>query len=374
MARAAGAPAATPCRRRYNAAVSGAASFAERLLDWHRGAGRHDLPWQHPRTPYRVWISEIMLQQTQVATVLPYYQRFLARFPDVHALAAAEADEVLHLWSGLGYYARARNLQRAAQVIRDQHGGAFPEDFAAVAALPGIGRSTAGAILALACGQRHPILDGNARRVLARHFAVGGAAGEHQAQARLWQLAEACTPGHRLADYTQAIMDLGATVCTRRHPACTRCPLALTCRAWRAGRPTQYPQPRRRAVRGRRELFFIVALNERNEVLLEQRPPRGIWGGLWSLPEFATASAARRFALDALPAARAEPQPLDTLEHGFTHFDLLIRPLLVRCRRTVTASPTLCWVNIRAPGRIGLPAPVAALLEGLSRQTLFDAA
>jgi len=210
--------------------------LAAPLLDWHARAGRHDLPWQENPTPYRVWVSEIMLQQTQVATVIPYYVRFLARFPEVRAVADAPVDEVLHLWSGLGYYARARNLHRAAVRIRDEHRGSFPTSFGELAALPGIGRSTAGAILALSLGARFPILDGNARRVLARYFGVGGARGARTSEKRLWQLAERCTPHARIAEYTQAIMDLGATVCVRRRPPCGQCPLAAGCVARRTGR------------------------------------------------------------------------------------------------------------------------------------------
>ena len=349
--------------------------IAPLLLAWHARAGRHDLPWQRKRSPYRVWVSEIMLQQTQVTTVIPYYQRFMARFPDVVTLAAAPLDEVLHLWSGLGYYARARNLHRAAVRIREEFAGEFPRTFEAIQALPGIGRSTAGAILALARGERFAILDGNARRVLARYFGVAGATGDAAVLRQLWQLAEAQTPAAEVAAYTQAIMDLGATVCVRRRPLCSQCPLARSCSAHHSGRQHEIPAPRRGALRHHRSVFMVVALQETGEVLLERRPESGVWGGLWCLPEFSTVTAADAFIRatlgDECPAAR----PLQTLEHGFTHFDLEITPLLVRCARAgegVGEGATL-WYNIRSPQRVGLPAPITALLSGLAEDSLFAA-
>jgi A/G-specific adenine glycosylase len=350
-----------------------ARTLAPALLDWHARAGRHDLPWQHERTPYRVWVSEIMLQQTQVATVIPYYQRFMAQFPDVGTLAAAPLDEVLHLWAGLGYYARARNLHRAARRIRDLHGGAFPEDFASVAALPGIGRSTAGAILALSRDARFPILDGNVRRVLARRFGVTTAPGRTQQQ-RLWELAERCTPPERVAHYTQAIMDLGATVCLRRRPLCVRCPLAGGCFACRTGRQHELPSARRAPTRARRRVFMVIALTASGSVWLERRPESGVWGGLWCLPEFSSASAAATFARDTLGAA-LEPRPLAPLEHAFTHFDLTITPLLARAAgaAAVMEHGGGLWYNLREPARIGLPVPVTTLLSRLGAATLFDA-
>ena len=349
--------------------------IAPRLLAWRASAGRRDLPWQLQRTAYRVWVSEIMLQQTQVSTVIPYYERFMARFPDVRTLADAPLDEVLHLWSGLGYYARARNLQRAAIRIRDEHAGEFPVTFQEIAALPGIGRSTAGAILALARDERFPILDGNARRVLARYFGIAGGPADRAALARLWQLAEAQTPVAEIAEYTQGIMDLGATVCVRRRPLCSQCPLVAHCSAHRSGRQHEIPAPRRGAVRRWRRVFMVVALQESGEVLLERRPESGVWGGLWCLPEFQSANAAAAFIRDTLGAPAPEPRPLATLEHGFTHFDLSITPLLVRCSgaaATVGEEGSL-WYNIRSPARIGLPAPITTLLAGLAGASLFEA-
>jgi len=350
------------------------AALAPALLAWHEREGRHDLPWQRERTPYRVWVSEIMLQQTQVATVIPYYQRFLQRFPDVAALAAAPLDEVLHLWSGLGYYARARNLHRAAQHILAAHGGELPLTFGEIAALPGIGRSTAGAILALARGERWPILDGNARRVLARYFGIATSPADRDGGKRLWELAERCTPHERVADYTQALMDLGATVCVRRKPLCLSCPLAAECVARRSGRQHELPSPRRSLRRAARRAFMVVALDSAGQVLLERRPASGVWGGLWCLPEFSTDTAAGAFIRNSLSEPGAT-QPLAVLEHAFTHFDLAITPLLVRCAGAdaVIEEGASLWYNIRAPARIGLPAPIAALFTRLADETLFDA-
>jgi A/G-specific adenine glycosylase len=348
-----------------------ASLVATALLAWHGRAGRHDLPWQSGRSPYRVWVSEIMLQQTQVATVIPYYRRFMERFPDVASLAAALIDEVLHLWSGLGYYARARNLHRAAQHVMAAHGGELPRQFDELEQLPGIGRSTAGAILALSCDERCAILDGNARRVLARYFGVPGARGERAHESRLWELAAECTPAADVAAYTQAIMDLGATVCVRRRPLCRQCPLNAGCSARASGRQHELPAPRRPRLRTARRVFMVVALADAGSVLLERRPDSGVWGGLWCLPEFATGSAANVFIRDALALADPSPQQLAVVEHAFTHFDLAITPLLVRCEAAaaVMEAAGSLWYNIREPARIGLPAPITALLSRLATQT-----
>jgi A/G-specific adenine glycosylase len=342
--------------------------IAGALIDWHHLHGRHDLPWQLERTPYRVWVSEIMLQQTQVAAVIPYYERFIARFPDERALAAGSIDEVLHLWSGLGYYARARNLHRAAIRICEQHGGRFPLDFESVASLPGIGRSTAGAILALSCGERWPILDGNVRRVLSRYFAVEGDPCARATVELLWSHAARCTPTVQVDVYTQAIMDLGATLCTRAGPRCSECPLSAQCDARRSGTQHRIPPPRRRALKRRRHTFMLLAMHSDN-VLLVQRSPHGIWGGLWCLPEFASPEAARAFLAEhaAGPGAQA-PQPLASIDHSFTHFDLTITPLLARCDASTgvaDARPTL-WYDPRNPPAVGLPAPIKVLLENLT--------
>ena len=261
--------------------------FARALLAWFDQHGRHDLPWQTDPTPYRVWVSEVMLQQTRVPTVLRYFPGFMERFPDVAVLAEAPLDDVLHLWSGLGYYARARNLHRAASVVRDAHDGRMPDQREALEALPGIGRSTAGAILALAHGQRHAILDGNVKRVLARYHLVEGWPGRSAVLDRLWGLAESHTPRRRVAAYTQAIMDLGATVCTRSRPLCRACPLAESCGALSHGRTAELPSPRPKPTLPERTTAFLILRDSHGRVLLERRPPSGVWGGLWSFPECA---------------------------------------------------------------------------------------
>jgi len=343
--------------------------IAPRLLAWHSTCGRHDLPWQRDRSSYRVWVSEIMLQQTQVATVIPYFERFMQRFPDVRTLSDAPADEVLHLWTGLGYYARARNLQRAAQVIRDEHGGEFPRTLAAVVALPGVGRSTAGAILALSTGARHAILDANVKRVLARFHAVDGAVDASATQARLWELAERETPDLDVATYTQAIMDLGATVCRHPVPRCEVCPIAADCRARLEGRQGELPAPKRKqAVRRLKRAVMLVARRE-SAVLLVQRPPSGIWGGLWCLPEFADRDSAESFAATQLTDASLLQAPLPDIEHSFTHFDLVITPLVARvgAQAGVGAGGAL-WYDLAKPARVGLPAPIKTLLGSLSER------
>ncbi len=273
-------------------------SFAAALLAWFEVHGRHALPWAEHTTPYRVWVSEVMLQQTQVATVIPYYQRFMATFPTVHALASAAPDEVLHLWTGLGYYARARNLHACAKVVVERHGGEFPRDLAAMMALPGIGRSTAGAILAIATGQRHPILDGNVKRVLSRVFGITGDPNAKETLTALWARSEECTPTERVGDYTQAIMDLGATLCTRARPACTVCPMNTICIAAREGRQAQLPGAKKKRERPARETTLLIAQAgdaASAAVLLERRPDSGLWGGLWSPPQFASPEEALRW-------------------------------------------------------------------------------
>ncbi|HET7370275.1 MAG TPA: A/G-specific adenine glycosylase [Gammaproteobacteria bacterium] len=339
----------------------GADAFASRLLAWFRQHGRHDLPWQRNQTPYRVWVSEIMLQQTQVATVIPYYQRFTARFPDVAALAAAPLDDVLALWSGLGYYARARHLHRAAQVVVEQYDGTLPESIDDLIALPGIGRSTAGAILSLSRGQRHAILDGNVKRVLARYHAVNGWPGDKRVADELWQFAEEHTPEIDCASYTQAIMDLGATVCTRRNPACQRCPQQATCVAHREGRENEFPTPRARRVYPERTRRMLV-IECNGAVLLERRPPTGIWGGLWSFPELDDdADPQEQCARLGLQPRATEPAPAFT--HDFTHFRLRAEPMVVTATvASVMDASRYVWYN--GQSGIGLPAPIRKWLKG----------
>ncbi len=344
--------------------ATGIAAFAPALLQWFDHAGRKHLPWQQQRTPYRVWVSEIMLQQTQVSTVVPYYQRFMQCFPDVQSLAAAPLDEVLHLWTGLGYYARARNLHRAAQTVCAQHGGEFPATHADMQALPGIGRSTASAILALARHERHAILDGNVKRVLARYFAIAGYPGGQQLEARFWTLAEQCTPSTRIADYTQAIMDLGATLCTRSKPDCARCPVQQHCRGFALNLQAQLPTPKPKVARPLRTAFALVARTPEGAILLEQRPPAGLWGGLWVCPQFESIAE-----LEAWQAAYLRPQHLASLpviEHAFTHFDLHLQPLLmtqVAGPPAVADSERYCWYDPQRPARIGLAKPVLDILK-----------
>lgn len=344
--------------------------FATRLLRWFDRHGRKNLPWQHKRTPYRVWISEIMLQQTQVASVIPYYARFMQRFPDLHSLAGAQLDEVLHLWTGLGYYARARNLHRAAQIIRDQHGGEFPLEIEAVQDLPGVGRSTAGAILALADGQRHAILDGNVKRVMARRFAVTGWTGQAAVVQQLWGHVERLTPASRCADYTQAIMDLGATVCMPKSPNCLACPVRKDCAACQEGKVSDYPQPKPRKPLPVRSCALMMITNTRGEVLLEQRPVRGIWGGLWSFPE-CPALHWKRWVRDQLPRQAAVALQWQPVRHTFTHFHLDLQPVHIRVPDSQTFSmvgPARVWYNTAHPDARGLAAPVKRLLEQLQSQ------
>jgi A/G-specific adenine glycosylase len=339
-------------------------ALAKALIPWHAGHGRHDLPWQSDRTPYRVWVSEIMLQQTQVTTVIGYYQRFMQRFPDVASLAEAPLDEVLHLWTGLGYYSRARNLQRAAQQVVRDCGGELPKERALLAQLPGIGRSTAAAILALTGGRREAILDGNVKRVLARYFGIDGAPGQRTTERELWERAEHCTPASDVAVYTQAIMDFGATVCTRRQPLCQQCPLSTDCTAYRTSRVQQLPTPRARSVRPTRAIVMLLAVREDGQVLLRRRPSHGIWGGLWTPPEFDTQESAAQFCRVTLCGAELAPAPLPVMRHAFTHFELQITPLRARCQgmSVVMEGTGMLWYNAREPARIGLPAPIVALL------------
>ena len=344
--------------------------IAPRLLAWFDEHGRHDLPWQRERTPYTVWVSEVMLQQTQVTTVVPFYLRFIARFPTVETLATAPLDEVLKHWSGLGYYARARNLWSAARAVVERHGGRVPETFDDLHALPGIGRSTAGAILAQACGARFPILDGNVKRVLARHHAVAGWPGEREAQEELWALAERHTPHERVADYTQAIIDLGATLCTRARPACTVCPLAESCIACRAGTQAKYPAPRPKRSRPRRSVTVLVVEDPDGCVLLARRPARGIWGGLYSFPELQGGDTAAEWCARTLGASVAAERELATIEHGFTHFDLDLAPRWLRLAaapRVVQDRDDLLWHRPSEAPAVGIPAPVAALFGTLAK-------
>ena len=340
--------------------------LAPALLRWFDQHGRHDLPWQHPRNGYRVWVSEIMLQQTQVSTVIPYFTRFMQAFPDVQALANASLDDVLHHWTGLGYYARARNLHRAAQYIRDEYQGQFPADFEQLLALPGIGRSTAGAILAQAFDQRYPILDGNVKRVLTRLYAIAGWPGEKTVENSLWQIAETHTPGERVADYTQAIMDLGATLCRRSQPQCATCPLQPHCQAHASQTVHAFPGKKPRKALPVRSTCMLLLIDAEDAVLLEQRPPTGIWGGLWRFPECPADSDPVQWSRDHLHLQIRELQTLPGLRHTFSHFHLDITPVLARAESAgIMDSPQHIWYNSSRSAARGFPAPIKLLLDKL---------
>jgi A/G-specific adenine glycosylase len=346
--------------------------LAQRLLDWFDVHGRHDLPWQKNACPYSIWVSEIMLQQTQVATVLAYYDRFIARFPTVRALAAAELDDVLGSWAGLGYYARARNLHRAARTVVEEFHGELPTTLDELMMLPGIGRSTAGAILALSRGERVPILDGNAKRVLARYHAIEGWPGEPAVARELWAVAELHTPSRRVAHYTQAIMDLGATLCTKHRPACTVCPLSNECRACRSGRQAQLPASRPARARPHRRVAALLIVDAQRRVLLERRPEHGIWGGLFSLPEIGIEDSAAEWCAQRLGVSPPSETPLAPIAHAFTHFDLDIEPRLVTLgseSAAVMDRDDWLWYNPEDRSlRVGLPAPIEALLRSLRNE------
>ena len=343
-------------------------TFSNRLLSWFEKHGRKDLPWQHNPTPYRVWVSEIMLQQTQVATVIPYYQRFMQRFPDVLALANAEQDEVLHLWTGLGYYARGRNLHKAAQKIRDEFSGKFPTELEQVISLPGIGPSTAGAILSLSLEQQQTILDGNVKRVLARYHAIDGWPGTATIEKQMWQLAEQHTPEKNNAAYTQAIMDLGATICRRSKPLCPLCPQQNSCEALAQDRQGQLPTARAKKKIPIKTTTMLMLDNGKGQLLLQQRPPTGIWGGLWSFPELAQSAPSdsniQQWCLDQLGYDIQISQRWPIVRHTFSHFHLDIEPVWLHgTQQNKIADNNATWFSSAAPSNIGLAAPVKQLLE-----------
>jgi len=337
--------------------------FATRVVRWQRTHGRHGLPWQGTRDAYRIWLAEIMLQQTQVATVIPYYERFVARFPTVAALAQANEEEVLGLWSGLGYYARARNIHRAAREVVERHAGRFPAAFEALAQLPGIGRSTAAAIAAFAGSERRAILDANARRVLARHAGIAGDPSSASVAAQLWAQAESLLPRTGIEPYTQGMMDLGAAICMPRNPQCMLCPVNADCIARLENRIAELPGRRPRAPPRRRRIAMLVVVS-RGEVLLEKRPSRGIWGGLWSLPEADAAerpeaALARDWGIDAVSV-----EPLAPFEHAFTHFTLEVAPWRIHIRKgmRVGEGKSATWLALSDLAGAALPSPVRKLL------------
>jgi A/G-specific adenine glycosylase len=338
--------------------------FAQRLIAWQKQHGRKGLPWQDTTDPYRVWLSEIMLQQTQVATVIPYYRRFLERFPTLADLAAAPIEDVMPLWSGLGYYARARNLHKCAQTVVAKHGGEFPRDAALIAELPGIGRSTANAIASFCFGAQTPILDGNVKRVFARCFGIEGFPGTLKIEREMWALAETLMPATDTGIYTQAQMDLGATVCTRGKPLCARCPLADICVAKRDDRVAELPQPRPKKAVPEREGIFLIMESEHG-ILLEQRPPSGIWGGLFCLPELPAGADATQFAHQHYGMRAQHWQELPALRHTFTHFRLTLRPLHAHVTQVPAAMEgKLRWLALSDHAAAALPTPIRILLAG----------
>lgn len=353
-----------------------AGGFSGQLLEWFDVYGRHDLPWQQNRTPYRVWVSEIMLQQTQVKTVIPYYEKFMARFPTVFELAAAEQDEVLSYWAGLGYYARGRNLHKAAQQVVGQLNGKFPNTLDGMMALPGIGRSTAGAILSIACGVRHPILDGNVKRVLARYDAIATWPGERETEKQMWERAEELTPIERFGDYTQAIMDLGATLCTRSKPRCLECPMQTECLAFAQNRVSEFPLKKPKKNKPVKKAFLLILRNSANQIWLEQRPQTGIWGGLWAFPQYehwqeCEAKVETHF------RGASTLLKWQEFRHTFSHYHLDITPVLADLPAGKIAEPPADslqatsnsgkWIAFESlsQGKVGVPAPVQKLVDVL---------
>lgn len=369
-------------------------SFSQKILKWFDKHGRKDLPWQENITPYRVWVSEIMLQQTQVSTVIPYFLRFIKQFPTINDLAKASLEDVLCLWSGLGYYARAKNLHNAAKIIQAQYKGVFPQDFEDVVNLPGIGRSTAGAILSISTQQKFPILDGNVKRVLSRFFAVEGLPNDKAVIEQLWRLSEQHTPSLRVHHYTQAIMDLGATLCTRTRPNCEECPVSKGCQAKKLNRVAEFPASKQKTEKPIKStaLLLITDLAQKN-VLLEKRPTKGIWGGLWSLPECPIKTDFKKWCHKNFNVTVAKTINWPVFRHTFTHFHLDIHPVV--CQWDAKNNPKLAkpkalsnshatsnsvsstfptsnisnyhWHPILSAGTLGLPAPIKPLLEKLKK-------
>ncbi len=340
--------------------------FQRNLLIWFEQHGRHDLPWQQNKTPYHVWVSEIMLQQTQVNTVIPYYQKFIQRFPDVDQLAQAHLDEVLQHWSGLGYYARARNLHKSAQIIHQQ--GYFPEDLDSLIELPGIGRSTAGAILSLALQQHHPILDGNVKRVLAHFSGIHGWTGDNKIQQELWHLSHHYTPNNRTDDFNQAMMDLGSMICKRSKPLCHSCPLNSQCYALLQNKTTELPTPKPKQKIPSRQCYFLILSNRQQQLFLYQRAPSGIWGGLWSFPQFNSLDELQDWCL-LKQTNETTFNFLNQQRHTFSHFHLDYTPVIVEnihSENQIHESGGGSWFNPAQTQSLGLPAPIKRLIESLN--------
>jgi A/G-specific adenine glycosylase len=341
--------------------------FSQQLLNWFDQHGRKDLPWQQEISAYRVWISEIMLQQTQVTTVIPYYKRFMYSFPTIETLASAHQDQILHHWTGLGYYARARNLYKTAQIVVNQFKGTLPDSVEQLETLPGIGRSTAGAIRAIAFQKPATILDGNVKRVLARYHAIDGWPGQKAVSNQLWTVAEQHTPSVRIADYTQAIMDLGATLCTRTRPRCQECPVSNECQAFKTNNLTSYPGKKPRREQPIRKCLFLIIRNQAGEILLEQRPASGLWGGLWVFPQ-CDEEANIKDICDQLSCHVDSWQLLPQKRHTFSHFHLDYRPVLVSATQqsSIMDSPSIVWYNPISPLEVGTAQPVKQLLQQLT--------
>lgn len=343
-------------------------SFSAAVLEWFDRSGRKHLPWQQGITPYRVWLSEIMLQQTQVSTVIPYFEKFICRFPDVASLASAPIDDVLALWTGLGYYSRARNLHRTAQIISNTHHCQFPDNIESLMELPGIGRSTAAAITSIAYNKKAAILDGNVKRVLARFYAVAGWTGDNAVAKVLWQHAENNTPDKRAGDYTQAMMDIGATVCTRSKPRCDACPLRVQCAAYWQDSISLYPGRKAKKTLPVKAVQMLMIRNPAGEILLQQRPPTGLWGGLWCLPEIATTDDVANSCTALCQQKPVTQEIWPSWRHSFSHYHLDITPVLVDILKAPMkiAAPGWRWVNPSQPQGLGLPSPLVRLLAQLA--------
>jgi len=332
-------------------------AFATAVIDWQKQYGRHDLPWQNTTDPYAIWVSEIMLQQTQVSAVIGYYAKFMARFPNIHALSRASQEEVLQYWSGLGYYSRARNLHNAAQKIIDEFSGIFPQKFDDILSLPGIGRSTAAAISTFALNNPQAILDGNVKRVFARHFLIEGWPSSPKIEQKMWQIALRENPLEEATAYTQGLMDLGATLCTRSKPNCGICPVSSSCKALAINSVHKLPTPKPRKILPEKNTIMLVMMNN-DEVMLEKRPPTGIWGGLWSFPETDNCNI-------------GNAQPLEKLTHTFTHFKLHIQPQLMHTNKTNQINePRTIWLNIDDAIGAAIPTPVRKILLGVKQTQL----
>lgn len=341
--------------------------FASRLIDWQKVHGRHDLPWQNTADPYAIWVSEIMLQQTQVAAVIGYYSKFMQRFPSIAALAQATQEEVLQYWSGLGYYSRARNLHHAATTIMEVHGGQFPQDFEVIQTLPGIGRSTAAAIVSFAFNQTQTILDGNVKRVLARHFLVEGWPSAPKVEKALWALAESLLPQQNMVAYTQGLMDLGATLCTRSKPSCGNCPLSASCNAFQLQRVHELPTPKPRKIIPEKYTTMLI-LRCGDEIMLQKRPPTGIWGGLWSFPEVDAGGDVATWIDTQFGIIAALDKTLPKLTHTFTHFKLHITPQVLAVRQQATNNaPAQLWLNIEDAIGAAIPTPIRKILRILQQ-------